>query len=132
MKDAVDKFLEELKNSDLDLHSMALIYDGEVVDKRYFEPFREDTLQRMYSVSKSFVSIAIGFLQEEGKLRLSDPILSFFEEYSPEIVCPELARMTIEDMLRMETCHAGTTYKSNPKEPWVPSFFPRNLIMSRG
>ena len=123
MKDAVDKFLEELKNSDLDLHSMALIYDGEVVDKRYFEPFREDTLQRMYSVSKSFVSIAIGFLQEEGKLRLSDPILSFFEEYSPEIVCPELARMTIEDMLRMETCHAGTTYKSNPKEPWVPSFF---------
>lgn len=83
MKEAVDKFLEELKNSDLDLHSMALIYDGEVVDKRYFEPFREDTLQRMYSVSKSFVSIAIGFLQEEGKLRLSDPILSFFEEYSP-------------------------------------------------
>lgn len=123
MKDAVERFLKELKNAEVDLHSMALIRDGEVVDERYFGPFEKDTLQRMYSVSKSFVSIAVGFLQQEGKLRLSDPILNYFEEYTSKAVYPELRRMTIEDMLKMQTCHLKTTYKSNPKEPWVPSFF---------
>ena len=123
MKDAVDKFLKDLEEAEIDLHSMALIYDGEVADERYFGPFQKDTLQRMYSVSKSFVSMAIGFLCQEGKLSLSDPILTYFPQYTPQEVLPELKRMTIGDMLRMQTCHLGTTYKSNPKAPWVPSFF---------
>lgn len=50
----------------------------------------KDALQRMYSVSKSFVSIAVGFLHQEGKLRLSDPILDYFEEYVPRRRVPIL------------------------------------------
>ena len=36
---------------------------------------------------------------------------------------PELARLTIRDMLRMATPYNGTTYKRRPTKDWVGSFF---------
>ena len=46
----------------------------------YWKPFHKDFLHRMYSQTKSYVSIAIGLLEEEGKLSLDDKIMSFFED----------------------------------------------------
>lgn len=123
MKEEVDAFVREMREAGLPLHSVTVIQDGEVVNERYFAPFNKETLHRMYSVTKSFVSVAVGFLCEEGKLKLSDPILKYFPEYDRPQVSRQLRALTIEDMLKMQTCYLQTTYKSNPKKPWLPSFF---------
>ena len=80
----------------------------------------------MFSVTKSFTSIAIGLLQEEGRLSLDDSIVKFFPRIRPERFrgTSMLLATTIRDMLSMRSCHASTTYdKFSSKTDWVKSFF---------
>jgi CubicO group peptidase (beta-lactamase class C family) len=48
--------------------------------EKYWKPFNADFLHRMYSVSKSFVSIAIGFLIQDGKISIDDDMEKYFSE----------------------------------------------------
>lgn len=119
----LDEFINDMEQSGIPLHSVAVIHKGKVLEERYLGGFTKDSLHRMYSITKSFVSVAIGLLEQEGKLCLTDPILNYFEEYKMPGQSQELREMTIEDMLKMQTCYVETTYKKNHKEPWLPSFF---------
>lgn len=118
--------LSEIDIRGISMHSFLLCKDDCLVAEGYYAPVKKDDLHRMFSVTKSFVSIAIGLLQEEGRLSLDDSIVKFFPEYIPN-TCeahPWLLATTIRDMLSMLSCHASTTYdKFSSKTDWVKSFF---------
>lgn len=117
-------FLNRLENCHLPMHSFILMKDDAIVAETYYAPYKADTLHRMFSVTKSFVSIAIGLLAEEGKITLDDAIISHFpEKLSGTEKSPYLAKMTIRDMLTMSSCHSKTTYKAPGCTDWVGSFF---------
>ncbi len=105
------------------LHSVTISVGGQILQDDTFAPYKKGEMHRMFSITKSFCSMAIGALIAEGKLSLTDRISSFFPEYVPESADPRLTEMTIGDMLTMRTCHKATTYKINMKENWVESFF---------
>lgn len=114
----------QIKKAELPVHSLLGDQGGEKIFEQYTPPYDAQTLHRMFSITKSFCSLAVGFLLEEKKLRLDDKIVSFFPEYAPEDgFHTYLAAMTISEMLRMETCHTSTTYKFHMDESWVRSFF---------
>ncbi len=118
--------LREIDQKGIFMHSFLLWKDESLVAEGYYAPVKRDDLHRMFSVTKSFVSIAIGLLQEEGRLSLDDSIVKFFPEYVPDPtnVHPWLAATTLRDMLSMRSCHATTTYdKFSSKTDWVESFF---------
>lgn len=129
-ENAVLSFLDKLKAEGCLLHGFAMLDRGKLLAEGYWAPFHKDALHRMYSVGKSFVSLAIGLLWEEGKLALDDPICRYFpEKCSKEGPHPWLAQLTIRQMLTMTTCHSRTTYKQYDGD-WVESFFrvaPSNL-----
>jgi hypothetical protein len=76
----------------------------------------------MYSTSKTFVSVAIGLLIDEGKLGLHDKVVSFFPEYVQPGIHPYVAEMTVRDLLLMATPFTHPTY--TVKDPhWVKTFF---------
>ena len=118
--------LSEIDIRGISMHSFLLCKDDCLVAEGYYAPVKKNDLHRMFSVTKSFVSIAIGLLQEEGRLSLDDSIVKFFPEYVPN-TCeahPWLLATTIRDMLSMRSCHASTTYdKFSSKTDWVKSFF---------
>ena len=106
------------------MHSLLVARHGKLVLEAYYEPYGRDTLHRMFSQTKSYTSLAIGLLVQEGRLRLNDRICEYFPEYLPGKVHPWMGEMTIEDMLKMESCHNMTTYnKTSTTENWVRSFF---------
>ena len=105
-QETIRRFLRGLESFGINMHSTILWRDDQILFERYWEPFTADTPHRMYSVTKSFVSIAIGLLLEEGKLRLDDPIVQYFPDKLPEDVPELLKRQTIRDMLAMRTCFA--------------------------
>lgn len=120
---SISSLLEELQENQVPMHSILIARYGKPVFETYFSPCKEDELHRMFSISKSFTSLAIGLLAEEGRLNLDDNIIQYFPEYTPEHPHPWLAHMTIRNMLTMQTCHSSTTYKINPHKNWVESFF---------
>ncbi len=123
MKDGFYGFLQELKEEEIPLHSAVLLDMEGVLEEAYLGVHHKDELHRMFSVSKSLVSLAIGCLCEEGRIGLDVPILAYFQEYAPRERRPRLERLTVRDMLKMQTCHNQTTYKKNRDAPWLPSFF---------
>ena len=121
---AVKNFLTRLEKQQLPLHSAIIMRHGKICAETYYAPYNKDSLHRMFSITKSFVSMAIGCLAEEGKLKLDDKIVDYFPEKQPESgTYKYTAMLTIRDMLKMKTCHTKTTYKNPGVTDWVGSFF---------
>ena len=119
----ITRFIGRLKRHQIPMHSILLLHRDRLIAEGYYSPYHANTMHRMFSISKSFTSIAIGLLEAEGKLSLDDPIIRYFPDKVPDDVHPWIAAMTIRDMLMMRTCHASTTYKLDLETDWVASFF---------
>ena len=111
------------ENFPFHMHSIHIMHKGELIQEEYFSPYEKGRMHRMFSITKSFTSLAVGALIAEGKLSLSDPICKYFPEYTPADADPFLTSMTVQDLLMMRTCHKATTYKLNASAHWVQSFF---------
>lgn len=119
----ISSALRSLNRDGVMMHSLLVLRGKSLITEAYWKPWKRDSLHRMYSVTKSFVSLAIGCLIDEGKIRLDDRIVSYFPEYLPSPVPEELAEMTIRDMLMMRTCHRRTAYKEGSSNwNYVPSY----------
>lgn len=120
----IKNFADRLECCHLPMHSFILMKDDKIIAESYYAPYKADTFHRMFSITKSFVSIAIGLLEDEGKLSINDKIIDYFPEKLPEgEVSPYLSELTIKNMLMMATCHQVTTYKLPGVTDWVGSFF---------
>ena len=104
---AIQGFLKELKRRELNMHSVIMLKGNDIFFEKYTAPFTADMPHRMYSVTKTFVSIAIGCLLDEGKITLDDPIVKYFPDKQPETIHPYMAEQTIRNMLMMSTCYQG-------------------------
>lgn len=120
--DAWLRFLGTLLAEKMPMHSLMLSHQGVLLAEAHAAELDPSEPHRLFSVSKSVTALSIGCLAEENKLHLSDHLLDYYPEYQAE-AHQWLRELTIEQMLKMETCHSQTTYKRNPAEPWVESFF---------
>lgn len=119
----IDEFITKLENNNICMHSFLFMKDGKTVAEGYYQPFCKGQLHRMYSVTKSFVSIAVGMLCDEGKLSLDDKVADFFKaEFELTDVHPYLANTTIRDLLIMATPYSRSTYGPDTKA-WLKSYF---------
>lgn len=117
-------FIKRLERDELDMHSVLIMRDGKLICEAYYAPFERETLHRMFSVTKSVVSLAIGFLSDEGVISLDNSITSYFPEYEPEGgFHPYIKETTIRHMLMMTTPHNGTTFDKYRKYDWTETFF---------
>ena len=68
---------EHIDKEKINIHQMILLQDGSKVFDAYAKG-HEDKKENVYSVSKSFTSIAIGILIDQGVLSLEDYVLFYF------------------------------------------------------
>lgn len=122
-KEKMMDFAGRLNAAEIPLHSLIVIKDGKLAFEAYQKPYGPKELHRMFSVTKSMVSLAIGLLADEGKLSLDDHITDYFPEKLPESVHPYMRALTIRHMLTMRAVHNRTTYKLAGCTDWVGSFF---------
>ena len=96
-------YISYLKRRGIIMHSILMLRGNDIIAEYYYEPFHKEFQHRMYSETKSYVSIAIGLLEEEGKLNLDDKIVDWFPEKIDCEISPNLKEQTIKNMLMMET-----------------------------
>ena len=107
--DKVLAFIKSLDSYHLCTHSFIMARGNDIFAEGYYAPFHKDFKHRMYSVSKSFVSVAVGLAVEDGLISLDDKMVTYFPEYLNEHTNDYLRDMTIREMLVMETCKAKFT-----------------------
>ena len=103
-------FLKILEKYNFCTHSFIMERGGKIFAEGYYAPFHKDFQHRMYSISKSFVAVAIGLAVEDGLLSLDDKFVNFFQEYLNENTNEKLKDMTIREMLTMETSQTQDVY----------------------
>lgn len=111
-------FYKELDARHLSTHSVILSRGNDFFSECYYAPFHKDFKHRMYSTSKSFVSVAIGFCEQDGLLSLDEPLHKFFPEHPP------VHDVTVREMLQMKTTldKSGGWFKTVTQDR-VPYYF---------
>lgn len=83
-------------------------------------PMREDTLFRIYSMSKPIAAVATMILYEEGAFQLKDPISKFLPELAElEVLNEDGSRVPAQpvNMQHLLTHTAGFSYGFSPRDP---------------
>ncbi len=101
--DAISRYIDVLENAGLSTHDIIIARGTDIVFEAYWKPFSEDFLHRMYSVTKSFVSIAAGFAIDDGLLSLDDTIEKLLPEYMEGDESEYFKKQTVRNMLMMST-----------------------------
>lgn len=107
---AVLEMLDEIRKHNIPLHSLIMMRHGRVAAEGYCPPFDKDRKHRMYSVSKSITSVAVGMLIGEGRLSLDSRVADFFPEYITEDVTPYAHLATVRHLLMMATFNECNAY----------------------
>ncbi len=118
----ITNFILEMREFELCVHSWILMKDGAVIAEAYYKPFDENHMNRIFSMSKSFTALAIGLLQDEGKLNIHDPVIRYFPEYDSEDLDPYMKKATIRDLMMMSSPQSYTTYTKKDNN-WLDTFF---------
>src|SRR5438105_4934099 len=127
-------FLDAAAKSKTEFHSFMLLRHGKVIAEGWWDPYRADLKHTLYSCSKSFTATAVGFAVNEGKLSLSDKVISFFPKDLPDTVSRFLSELTVKDVLIMSdgqepdpTGAVGTKYTN-----WVKGFLSTPILHEPG
>ena len=97
----IDSFLTAVQHSKNEFHSFMFLRHGKVIAEGWWNPYRPGLKHALYSTSKSFTSTAVGFAVTEGKLKVTDKVISFFPNSLPDTVSAYLAQLTVKDLLTM-------------------------------
>lgn len=98
------KTFEDLR---MQTHSIFMARGNNVFLETYYAPFNKDFLHRMYSVSKTFVAVAVGMAVTEGLISLDDVVVDYFPEFRNENTDEFFDECTILDMLCMKSNFGG-------------------------
>ena len=98
--------MDRMEKEKIDITSFVLLRHGKILCEAYYEPYEKDQLRTVFSLSKTFTSMAIGIAAGEGKIDLDEKITDLFAEEIEKGQIPvgkELASLTIRHLLRMST-----------------------------
>jgi len=122
---AIAAFLDAVERTGAGLHSFMLVRHGHVVAEGWWAPYAPALRHMLYSLSKSFVSTAVGLAVAEGRLTVDDAVVRFFPESLPPTVSDNLAAMRVRHLLSMSTGHdvdVNDAVKNAPDGDWARAF----------
>lgn len=117
----ISRFFSDLDQSGLEVHSIMIIRHGKVIAEHWWAPYAPEYTHAMYSCTKTFTATAIGFAVQEGLLKVSDKVISFFPDLLPDVISEDLANLTVEHLLSMSVGHKSMSYAGSGL-PQVRSF----------
>jgi CubicO group peptidase (beta-lactamase class C family) len=132
----ISKFLDAIKQSGQEFHSLMILRHGNVVAEAWWTPYSAEHRMQLYSVSKSFTSTAIGLAVGEGLITVDDPVIKFFPEYLPGEVSDNLAALKIRHLLSMSVGHGKDSIlilEASPAGvPWEKTFLSLPVVFKPG
>lgn len=133
LQTVVSELFEAAGQAGIELHAMLVQRKGDVLAEAYREPYGPDIPHRMYSVTKSFTSTAIGFAVSEQRLSVEDRVIDLFPEWVPAALHDTYQELQVKHLLAMRAGHAmiGGSLLSRPS-PSISEFFETAMPVTPG
>ena len=129
---AMDTFFQEAANDSMDVHSVMIVKDGNVIYSRWQSQGVDTVPHVLHSVSKTFTATAVGLAIADGKMALTDKVVDFFPDNLPAEVSDNLKAMTVRDLLTMSCGHDVEPSFRNTEQDWVTAFLAHPVIHEPG
>ncbi len=114
----VTKFVNKLAELDY-VHGFAVIRHGKIITEGYREGCSASDKHQLFSLSKSFVSSAIGIAYGEGLLSPDSLLVDFFPEYMSEKVTERMRKLKLRHLLSMSSGHSSCAIgRYSSKHSW--------------
>ena len=98
----ITSYVKDINEQKLRVNSVIVLQKGEKTAEHHW---KEDQARNIFSVSKSFIAIALGIILDEGKMSLKDRVIEFFPESISAANNPYLESLTLEHLLTMSRGH---------------------------
>ncbi len=98
-------FLDAVERAGIEMHSLMVVRHGHVVAQGWWAPYAANRRQLVYSLSKSFTSLAAGIACGEGALDLDDRVVDLVGDSVPDDVDDRFQRLLVRHVLSMATGH---------------------------
>jgi len=113
---SVQKLIDLLEAEGDWVHSYMLIRHGKVVAEGWWAPYDAATRHALFSVSKSFVAMAMGLAIEDRKITINDRVNWFYPEYVPTNQHEWAKEIRIRDLMSMASGQQNDSLREVLKE----------------
>ncbi len=103
--EAINVFIEKA-GKQFGIHSFMVLRQGKVAAECYWEPYQKGDTHVLFSMSKTFTAVAIGFAVQENLLSIDDLVYSFFSDKLEGEPCEYMMQMNVRHLLTMSTGHS--------------------------
>lgn len=96
-------FIIQINKNGINLHSLVILRNGKQAFEAYWKPYEREKTHTLFSASKSFTAIGVGFAIQDGLLDMNNRVLDFFPDKLPAPPCLNMGKMTVRNLLTMTT-----------------------------
>ncbi|MBQ7063926.1 MAG: serine hydrolase [Firmicutes bacterium] len=114
------EFVELMDREQVHMFGIAIQKGGKLVDEYRWEP---DVPHQLYSMSKSYTSMAVGIAIGEGRFGLDDRVADFFPEYDKGDISDLKKKTTVRHLLTMAAGHTQPVLMGGRAEELVNKDF---------
>ncbi|MBQ3231249.1 MAG: beta-lactamase family protein [Clostridia bacterium] len=104
---AVEKYVRDSVANGINPRAFQVLKNNKPLIRMAFEPYRFDEPMHLYSLSKSFTSVACGICVDEGLLSPETKMCELFADKMPAEMTDALREMKLGDLLSMQSGHSA-------------------------
>jgi CubicO group peptidase (beta-lactamase class C family) len=102
---AIAALLDRLEALSVECHSIMVVRHGHVVAEGWWAPYSAERPHLVYSLTKSFTSVAVGLAIADGLLSLDDRVVDVLPDHVPADISEQGRRLTVHHLLSMTAGH---------------------------
>ncbi|MGM7696965.1 serine hydrolase domain-containing protein [Microbacterium sp. A84] len=106
---AITLLLDRLEEKSIECHSLMIVRHGHIVAEGWWAPYTAERPHLLYSLTKSFTSIAVGLAIDDGLLSLDDRVADVLPEHVPIDVSEQARLINVHHLLSMTAGHRADT-----------------------
>jgi CubicO group peptidase (beta-lactamase class C family) len=102
---SITALLDRLEAQSVECHSLMVLRHGHVVAEGWWAPYTAERPHLLYSLTKSFTSVAVGLTIADGLLSLDDRVVDVLPDHVPAGISEQGRRLTVHHLLSMTAGH---------------------------
>ncbi|WP_437965597.1 serine hydrolase [Sorangium sp. So ce260] len=102
---SIAALLDRLEAHAVECHSLMVVRRGHVVAEGWWAPYSAERPHLLYSLTKSFTSVAVGLAIADGSLSLDDRVVDVLPDHVPADISEQGRRLTVHHLLSMTAGH---------------------------
>jgi CubicO group peptidase (beta-lactamase class C family) len=118
---AILNYLNDLQACGAEMHGIMIARHNKICAEGWWKPYSPGLIHGLQSLTKSYVTTAIGILVSDGFISLDEKVVDILTDFLPNNISDNLKVLTIRHLLCMGA--GNNSMQDRTKQNWLHDFF---------